>query len=263
MVHDQDGTSQRRTRREFVGLTVAGISSTLAGCSTVAQTNDPFDEVAVNGAALTVTVSDNVEADTLELHSPDGSTFIRQRLRSGSEQSLPLVETGYSSSPKHYQPGEQTLILKNDDQRVGERKISLVPDIEIAGLHLPDNSEFNPIATLENAGTGPTLLTYLGFSNVPNPTDPPEETTGLDSTPLIPVETVDVQSGAMPFAFRKLPSDSDSLSCPGRTSVEVTVRTVHGNMTTETFPVQFDGEVENILWLTHRCSEITVESDDT
>ncbi|WP_248898223.1 hypothetical protein [Haloplanus halobius] len=262
MPHDQAGTSKRRTRREFVGLAIAGAGSALAGCSTVAQSEDPFDGVAVDGAALTVTLTDGVEADALELHSPDGSTFVRQRVRPGTEQSLPLVETGYSSSPEYYQPGEQTLVVKNDGQRVGERKLSLAPDVKIADLYLPDDSEFNPVATIENVGTGPTLLTYLGFSNVPNPTDPPEETTGVDSTPLVPLDTVDVQSGAMPFAFRKTSSEADSLSCPGRTPVEVTVQTIHGDTTAETFPVRFDGEVEKIFGLSYRCSEIVVESTE-
>lgn len=242
-------------------MAAAGIGSALAGCNSAAQEGDPFDEVVVDGASLAVTLADGVRADEIALQSPDGSTFVRRQVDSGSEPSIPLVQTGYSSSPTQYDPGDNTLVVRRGGDRVGERTLSLVPDVEIVDLALPEESIFNPVVTVENVGTAPTLLTYLGFENVPHPTPSPEETNGLDSdaSRLVPVSTRDFTSGSMPFAFRRVPSETDSLSCSGRTTVGVTVTTSHGDTANETFHVRFDGDVENILWLSHRCSDVTVE----
>jgi len=248
-------------------MAASGMAGALAGCGTATSSDaDPFEEVTVEGTTLAVTLASRPRVDELELQSPDGTPFVRQRLDPEvSRATLPLVETSYTVTPEHYRAGENTLVARRDGDPIGQRTISLRPDVRLTDMRLVDEPGFNPTVTVENTGTGPTFLTYLGFDNVPNPTPSAEETTGLPEeqgagVPLPPTAK-DVRSGSMPFAFRRLPSKADTLSCPGRQSVEVTVHTVHGDTTTE-FPVRFDGEIENVLWLSHRCSEVTVESSD-
>lgn len=177
-----------------------------------------------------------------------------------------MIENSFTTTPEHYRAGENTLVAYRDDDPVAQRTVTLVPEVTITDMWLADERSFNPTVAVENTGTGPTFMTYLGFDNVPSPTPPATETTGLPKesgagVPLPPT-TREVQSGSMPFAFRRLPSEADTLSCPGRTEVEVTVDTVHAVSTTETFPVQFDGDVENVLWLSHRCSDVRVSDED-
>jgi len=262
-----DTTARRGTRRRFLAAAASGMAGALAGCGTATSSDaDPFETVTVEGTGLAITLASRPRVDEIELRSPDDTTFVRQRLDpEGDRATLPLIETSYTATPEHYRAGENTLVASRDGERVGQRTVSLSPDVRLTDMRLADGTGFNPTVTVENAGTGPTFLTYLGFDNVPNPTSPAAETTGLPEergvgVPLPPA-TREVRSGSMPFAFRRLPSEADTLSCPGRQSVEVTVHTVHGDTSTA-FPVQFDGEIENVLWLSHRCSEVTVESSD-
>lgn len=248
-------------------MAASGVSGALAGCGTVTSSGaDPFEEVTVDGTSLAVTLASRPRVDEIELRSPDGTPFVRRRLdQETNRATLPLIETSYTATPEHYRVGENTLVARRDGDRVGQRTVPLDPEVSVTDIRLADEAGFNPTVTVENSGTGPTFLTYLGFDNVPNPTPPAAETTGLPEergvgVPL-PLTSEDVRSGSMPFAFRRLPSEADTLSCPGRQSVEVTVHTVHGDTTTA-FPVRFDGEIENVLWLSHRCSEVTVESSD-
>lgn len=262
-----DTTAQGGARRRFLAMAASGLTGVLAGCGTATSSEaDPFDDVTVEGTTLAVTLASRPRLDELELQSPDGSPFVRRRLDpEASRATLPLIETSYTAAPEHYRAGENTLVARRDGDRVGQRSVSLSPDVTLTDMRLADETGFNPTVTVENAGTAPTFLTYLGFDNVPNPTPPAAETTGLPEergvgVPLPPT-TRNVRSGSMPFAFRRLPSEADALSCPGRQSVEVTVHTVHGETSAE-FPVRFDGEIENVLWLSHRCSEVTIESRD-
>jgi hypothetical protein len=261
-------TTSQRTRRRFLTTTATGAVGALAGCGAAASSeDDPFDDLSVEGTNLVVTLSSSARTDELELQSPDGSPFVRQRVESDANRvTLPLIESSYTATPEHYRAGENTVVARRDGDPVGRRTVSLTPEVGITDMWLADETEFNPTVAIENTGTAPTFVTYLGFDGVPNPTPPPTETTGLPEergvgVPLPPTIR-ELQSGSMPFAFRRLPSKSDTLSCPGRTSVEVTVRTVHGDTVTETFPVQFGGEIENVLWLSHRCSDVTVQPDD-
>jgi len=263
-----DTPSRRRTRRRFVAMAAAGLAGALAGCGTAtSSSDDPFDDVGVEGTTLAVSLASNHRVDEVELRSPDDSPFLRQRLDpDASRVTLPLIEPSYTTTPEHYRAGENTLVARRDGDRVGQRSVSLRPDVTLTDVSLADEMGFNPTVAVANTGTAPTFLTYLGFENVPNPTPPATETTGLPKergagVPLPPT-TRDVRSGSMPFAFRRLPSEAETLSCPGRKSVAVTVRTVHGDSVTETFPVRFDGEIENVLWLSHRCSNVTVQTDD-
>jgi hypothetical protein len=248
-------------------MAASGVSSALAGCGTATSSDaDPFEAVTVEGTNLSVTLASRPRVDEVELRSPDDTSFVRRRLGSEAKRAtLPLIETSYTATPEHYRAGENTLVARRDGERVGQRTVTLSPDVSITDMWLADGAGFNPIVTVENTGTGPTFLTYLGFDNVPNPTPPAAKTTGLPKergvgVPLPPTRQ-DVRSGSMPFAFRRLPSEADTLSCPGRQSVEITVHTVHGDTTTE-FPVRFGGEIENVLWLSHRCSEVTVNPGD-
>ena len=248
-------------------MAASGVIGVLAGCGAMASSDsDPFEAVTVEGTALAVTLVSRSDVDELELQSPDGSPFLRQRLNPETNRAtLPLIESSYTTTPEHYRAGENTLVARRDGNRVGQRAVTLRPDVRLTDMWLADETGFNPTVAVENAGTAPTFLTYLGFDDVPNPTPPATETTGLREergagVPL-PATTREIRSGSMPFAFRRLPSEADSLSCPGRQPVEVTVHTVHGDATAE-FPVRFDGEIENVLWLSHRCSDVTVASRD-
>jgi hypothetical protein len=260
-------TTSRRTRRRFL-TTAAGAVGALAGCGAVASTDDrPLEDVSVEGTNLVVTFESNAQVDELELQAPDGTPFLRRRVvPDATRATLPLIESSYTATPEHYRAGTNTVVMRRDDEPVGKHTVSLVPEVTITDIRLTDETSFNPTVVVENTGTAPTFLTYLGFENVPNPTPPATETTGMPEErgagiPLPPT-TRDVRSGSMPFAFRRLPSKADTLSCPGRRSVAVTIRTVHGDSVTETFPVRFDGEIENVLWLSHRCSSVTIQTGD-
>lgn len=261
-------TTSRRTRRRFLTTAAAGAVGTLAGCGAVASSdNEPLENITVEGTSLFVTLASNTRVDELELQSPDGTPFVRQRVGpDATRATLPLIESSYTATPEHYRVGTNTIVVHRDGEPVSRQTISLVPEVAITEIRLDDETSFNPTVVVENRGTAPTFLTYLGFENVPNPTPPATETTGMPEehgagVPL-PLTAQEVQSGSMPFAFRRLPSKADTLSCPGRKSVAVTVRSVHGDSVTDTFSVVFDGEIENVLWLSHRCSNVTIGSDD-
>jgi hypothetical protein len=263
-----DDTTSRRTRRRFLTTTAAGAVGALAGCGAVARSDDePLDNVTVEGTNLVVILASHTRVDELELRAPDGSPFLRQPLAPDTTRvTLPLIESSYTTTPEHYRAGTNTVVARRDGETVGRHTVSLVPDVAITDIRLDGETSFNPTVVIENTGTGPTFVTYLGFGNVPNPTPPPTETTGMPEergvgVPLPPT-TREVQSGSMPFAFRRLPSKAETLSCPGRKSIEITIRTAHDNSVTETFPVRFGGEIENVLWLSHRCSNVTIQTDD-
>jgi len=261
-------TTSRRTRRRFLATAAAGALGAFAGCGAAASSNDePLGDVTVKGTNLVVTLASNDRIDELELRAPDGTPFLRQRIDPDTTRAtLPLIESSYTATPEHYRAGTNTVVARRDGEPVDRHTVSLVPDVAITGIRLTDDTSFNPTVVVENTGTAPTFLTYLGFENVPNPTPPATETTGMleergAGVPLPPASR-EVKSGSMPFAFRRLPSKADTLSCPGKKSVAVTVRTVHGESVTEAFPVRFDGEIKNVLWLSHRCSNVTIQTDD-
>jgi hypothetical protein len=167
-------TGGERSRRRFLkgglALTAAGLAGCSGGGSTGTDTPDSiFRDTSVSGNSLRVTLREDHEISTVNLIGPDGSVFQSAQVATGAT----TVELGLFDYRRgwHYTPGEHTLVAVEDGEEVESTTIPLTPELEITnvepytgGRPTPSNRA-NLLVTVENTGTGPTWVYYVGYEN--------------------------------------------------------------------------------------------------
>ncbi|QPV61552.1 twin-arginine translocation signal domain-containing protein [Halosimplex litoreum] len=191
-------TGTERSRRRFLKGGLAVAAAGLAGCSggNSAGTATPesvFRDTSVSGNSLRVTLREDHDVSTVNLIDSSGSIFQSSQVATGAT----TVELGLFDYRRgwHYTPGEHTLVAVEDGEEVGSTTIPLTPELEITnvepytgGRPTPSNRA-NLLVTVENTGTGPTWVYYVGYENAPRSAANRIPTTDYArSTPLLNLE---------------------------------------------------------------------------
>ncbi|WP_226007452.1 hypothetical protein [Natrinema salinisoli] len=238
-------------RRIVLGSLLTGISTSLAGCSTVSNsgetepTADSGGEIIHSSEMVDLDLVIELERDAvdqLNVVAPSGELFARRTIGSGVSRTMVKVGTDYP-------PGEYELIGLSDGQTVETTSITLEPELEISELRLgrdhpeamydgasDSETEAEAILSVANRGTGPTAATALRFEgDVPFPThesydevgksgiyDPEDEFEA--NAELIPIpagETVLLYSSTRPFSPASTRSKCNSVGRNGRFTVRL------------------------------------------
>jgi len=163
-----------RSRRQFLkgglALTAAGLAGCSGGGSAGTATPDPlFRDTSVSGNSLRVTLREDHEISKVNLIGPSGSIFQSAQIATGAT----TVELGLFDYRRgwHYTPGDHILVGVEGGEEVESTTIPLTPELEIAnvepytgGRPIPSNRA-NLVVTVENTGTGPTWVYYVGYEN--------------------------------------------------------------------------------------------------
>ncbi|WP_436926214.1 twin-arginine translocation signal domain-containing protein [Halosimplex amylolyticum] len=200
-------TGEKRSRRQFLKSGLALTAVGLAGCSSggPAGTDTPesvFRETSVSGNALRVTLREDHGVSKVNLIDPSGSIFQSAQVATGAT----TVELGLFDYRRgwHYTPGDHTLVAVNDGEEVESTTIPLTPELEITGVEpytggrpTPSNRA-NLLVTVENTGTGPTWVYYVGYGNAPHSAANRIPTTDYArSTPLLNLEKPESVDGVI------------------------------------------------------------------
>ncbi|QLH81296.1 twin-arginine translocation signal domain-containing protein [Halosimplex pelagicum] len=193
-------TGEKGSRRRFLKGGLALTAAGLAGCSgdgsTGTETKTPesvFEETSISGATLEVTLREDHEISTVNLIDPSGSVFQSAQVAAGAT----TVGLGLFDYRRgwHYTPGDHTLVAVKEGEEIASMTVPLVPDLEITdvtpytdGRPTPSNRA-NLLVTVENTGTGPTWIYYVGYENAPHSAANRIPTTDYArSTPLLNFE---------------------------------------------------------------------------
>jgi len=224
MTDSTDSIGRRTALRTLVASTAIG----LAGCndsSSVAQSN-PLTDVSLTDTTLVVEFDADASIDEITVIQPDGEAFASRSVTSGSSKVTIDIGTQYS-------PGEYTVHALDGEETIGERTLTIRPDVQITELKLgrnhPDemyegagnsSTRSEVILTVENTGTGPDAVTQLLFEgDVPQPTDKDVDKSWIydtssdtggdaDSVALPPGESATIYSTSLPFT-----TASSNVSC--------------------------------------------------
>ena len=182
-------------RRTVLGSILVGITTGLAGCSALSDSDDDdsstntsgevLQSVAVEGVELVVELERDA-VDQLNIIDPSGELFAQQTIESGVSRTTLEIGTDYPI-------GEYELIGLADEETVETTSITLEPDLELTELRLardhPEEMyeeasgsilETGTILTVANSGTGPSAITTLRFDgDVPNPTHESYDESGI------------------------------------------------------------------------------------
>lgn len=224
-MRDARATVDRRTALQTL---FASATAGLAGCPSSVDSvqSDPITHVGVTGTNLVVEFDGDGPIDQLSVVQPDGESFANRSVTAGSTREAIDIGTQYS-------PGEYTVHALDGENRVGERSLSIEPDVRIVDLKLgrnhPDEmyegagelaTGANAILMVENSGTGPDAVTQLEFEgDVPQPTGSDADGSGIYDTAsetggdaekvvLLPDETRTIYSTSRPFT-----AASSNVSC--------------------------------------------------
>ncbi|QLH77240.1 hypothetical protein HZS55_08010 [Halosimplex rubrum] len=165
--------SRRRVLKRGLALATAGI----AGCSSLGPVggvggSGPIQGTSVSGASLVVDLREDHEVTKLNLIGPSGSRFRSTDVATGATS----AELGLFDYRRgwHYTPGEHSLVAIADGDEVASKTLSLEPTLKITdiepysgGRPTPSNRA-NLLVTVENTGTGPTWVYYVGYENALN-----------------------------------------------------------------------------------------------
>ena len=237
-------------RRTVLGSILVGITTGLAGCSALSDSDDDpstdssgeiIQSVAVEGLELVVELERDA-VDQLNLIDPSGELFAQQTIESGVSRTMLEIGTNYPV-------GEYELIGLADEETVETTSVTLEPDLELTELRLARNypeemyegardssTEAEAILSVTNRGTGPTAATALRFEgDVPFPTHEsydeadesgihdPENDFGADAESIaLPAgETVLIYSNTRPFSPAGTRSKCDSVGQGGQFTVRL------------------------------------------
>ncbi|WP_255194668.1 hypothetical protein [Natronobeatus ordinarius] len=237
-------------RRTVLGSILVGITTGLAGCSALSDSDDApstdsggeiIQSVAVEGLELVVELERDA-VDQLNLIDPSGELFAQQTIESGVSRTMLEIGTNYPV-------GEYELIGLADEETVETTSVTLEPDLELTELRLARNypeemyegardssTEAEAILSVTNRGTGPTAATALRFEgDVPFPTHEsydeagesgiydPENDFGADAESIaLPAgETVLIYSNTLPFSPASTRSKCDSIGRDGQFTVRL------------------------------------------
>jgi len=172
-------TSERRSRRRFLRHGLAVAAAGVAGCSSLGPAGGVGEtatirETSVSGASLVVDLKEDHDVTKLNLVGPSGSLFRSTSVATGTN-SAEIQLFDYSRGWQ-YSPGEHSLVAVNDeDEEITSTTVPLEPEIEItdveqytSGRPTPSNRG-NLLVTVENKGTGPTWVYYVGYENALHP----------------------------------------------------------------------------------------------
>ncbi|WP_436932829.1 twin-arginine translocation signal domain-containing protein [Halosimplex halobium] len=190
-------TGEQHSRRQFLkgglALTAAGLAGCSSGSTGTATPASIFRETSVSGNSLRVTLRENHDVSKVNLIGPSGSVFQSAQVATGAT----TVELGLFDYRRgwHYTPGEHTLVAVADGEEVESTTLPLTPELEITnvepytgGRPTPSNRA-NLLVTVENTGTGPTWVYYVGYENAPHSAANRIPTTDYArSTPLLNLE---------------------------------------------------------------------------
>ncbi|ELZ20860.1 hypothetical protein C475_19713 [Halosimplex carlsbadense 2-9-1] len=167
-------TGERRSRRRFLQRTLALTAAGVAGCSSLGPGGgvggtSPIQETSGSGASLVVELSEGHSVTKLNLVGPSGSLFRSTSVATGTTTAE--IDLFNYSQGWHYTPGEHSLVAISDEEEVASKTIPLEPDLEITnvepytgGRPTPSNRA-NLLVSVENTGTGPTWVYYVGYEN--------------------------------------------------------------------------------------------------
>jgi len=167
------------TRRQLLQTGLTSLSVGIAGCAgrvlddageEVAR-NSVFEETSFDGADLVVQLRENADISTVNLVGPDGQLFTSASVAAGvTRVRLRLFDM---LSGRRYSPGEHTLVGVQGGEEVASATLDLRPELEIVavepytgGRDVPLNRG-NLVVTVENVGTGPTWVYYVGYEGAP------------------------------------------------------------------------------------------------
>ena len=165
-----DRVSRRRVLKGSVAFTATGLAGCLGG-SSGPLSNPIIQETAVSGRSLVVTLQSDHSVSTLNVIGPSGSQFRSASVATGATSvEVPLFDyrRGW-----YYEPGEYELVAVSDGEEVASTTVELVPDLQVTdvqqyteGRPTPSNRA-NLRVTVENMGTGPTWVYYVGYPGAP------------------------------------------------------------------------------------------------
>ncbi|WP_436909054.1 twin-arginine translocation signal domain-containing protein [Halosimplex marinum] len=266
--------SRRRFLKSGLAVTVAG----LAGCSGTGATGTAtpesiFQETSVLRNSLRVTLREDHDVSKVNLIAPDGSEFHS----TGVETGVTTVKFNlFDFYPgQHYSPGEYELIAVRDGKELSSTSLNLQPDLRLTsieqysgGTDSPQNRA-NLLVTVENVGTAPTWVYYLGYSGTPNATHTPQEGHPKDSPlkalemPKSKEETILAPSETQSFLGRWPPFQFSGEEHCREMTIEfgLTVYSGIGDNLTRQHRATLSGEKIQELYR-ETCSEISIETTE-
>jgi hypothetical protein len=168
-------TGKRVSRRQLLKAGLVASATGLAGCSGTGTagsrtpSNPVFEETSVSGSDLVVKLQKDRDVDTVNLIGPAGKLFDSV----GIEAGVTAVEFGLFDLDRgwHYEPGKHSLVAVRNGEQIASWNLDLTPDLEIVdvqqytgGRPTPSNRA-NLLVSVENTGTGPTWVYYVGYEN--------------------------------------------------------------------------------------------------
>lgn len=174
----------RRTALSGIGCAVAALAGCLNETNTESTTSpsespgsdsETFDGTEFDGGKLTVSIAHDVSVSWVRRIDPNGDLAEEATVsEDGKTSQFDLV--GRSET---YTPGEHTFQAIHSDDVVGEMTLAIRPDVTLTDLRwaknypemdwpkVENNWETHAALLLENAGTGPALLTGTRWEDAP------------------------------------------------------------------------------------------------
>jgi hypothetical protein len=177
-----------RSRRRVLQLAGAGTVGTLMGCLGLLSGAEPtvIKDITFQDETVVVHLTDESNADAIDFRSPTDELLETASIGRKSQVEFDLHPATNRPRP----PGEYTLVAvttsgNGDSQRISTRPLTLTSAFAVSEIHpVSKPATGNPLPfegklqlTIENTGTLPLRLTYIGVPNgVPSPNPAPSET---------------------------------------------------------------------------------------
>lgn len=158
----------------------------LAGCLGFLSGSDPtvIKNVTFQGEQVVVHLADDTNADAIDFRSPSDELLDTASIGRKSKVTFSL----YENTATPYSPGDYTLVAvetsgDGESQSLDNQSLNLTSSFSVADVRpIKDPGSGDPPfdgkveITLDNTGTLPIRLAYIGFpSGVPSPNPPPSE----------------------------------------------------------------------------------------